>query len=436
MPSIQLKTKIPGPKSQALFAERQAAVPRGPFHGTPAFVTRAKGALLEDIDGNTFIDLASGIGVLNVGHMAPEIVQAIHAQADQALHLSFNVTPYEGYVRLAQKLNEATPGNFSKKTFLVTTGAEAVENAIKIARAYTKRQAIVCFDHAFHGRTYMAMSLTSKVKPYRQDFGPFNPEIYRVPYPYPYRGVSADEAFKRFEDVVNTQVGVTHTAAVILEPVQGEGGFLSAPKEFLQKLRDYCTANKIVLIADEIQSGFGRTGAMFACDHAGIAPDLITTAKGLGGGMPVAAVTGRAEIMDAPLEGGIGGTYNGNPVACAAALAVFDLLEDGKIIAHAKKVGEALRNKLAGFAERYPTVGDVRGVGPMLALELVKDKASKEPHPDGTKQLIKHCFERGVIMLSAGTYGNVIRFLPPLVIETAQLEEALAVVESGLKELR
>lgn len=436
MGSIQLKTRIPGPKSQALFAERQAAVPRGPFHGTPVFVNRARGALLDDIDGNTFIDLASGIGVLNVGHMASDVVQAIHAQADQTLHLSFNVTPYEGYLRLAQKLNEATPGTFAKKTFLVTTGAEAVENAIKIARAYTGRQAIVCFDHAFHGRTYMAMSLTSKVKPYRQGFGPFNPEVYRVPFPYPYRGVSADEAYERFADVINTQIGPTQTAAVILEPVLGEGGFVPAPKEFLQRVRDYCTANKIVLIADEIQSGFGRTGTMFACEHSGIAPDLITTAKGMGGGMPIAAVTGRAEIMDAPLEGGIGGTYNGNPVACAAALAVFKLFEDGKILTHAKKMGEQLRARLAGFAERYPVVGDVRGLGPMLAIELVKDKSSKEPHPDAAKQLIKHCFERGVIMLSAGTYGNAIRFLPPLVIETEQLEEALAVVESGLKELR
>lgn len=436
MNSIQLKTKIPGPKSLALMAERHIAVPRGPFHSTPIFVKKAKGAILEDVDGNQFIDLASGIGVLNVGHVNDEVARAVRAQADEAFHLSFNVTPYESYVRLAQKLNDATPGNFPKKTFLTSTGAEAVENAIKIARAHTGRQAIVCFDHAFHGRTYMAMSLTSKVKPYRLGFGPLAPEVYRVPYPYPYRGHASEDCFRRFEDVVNTQVGVANTAAVIIEPVLGEGGFVPAPKDFMQKLRDFCTANKIVLIADEIQTGFGRTGTMFACEHTGVAPDLITTAKGLGGGLPVAAVTGRAEMMDAPLEGGIGGTYNGNPVACAAALAVFKSFEDGKLLSQARKLGELLHERLRGFESRYKVIGEVRGLGPMQGFELVKDRGTREPFPEATKQLIKHCYENGVVMLSAGTYGNVIRLLMPLVIEQTQLDEALGVIESGLREIK
>lgn len=443
MPSIQLKTKIPGPKSIALMEERKQHVARGPFHSTPLFVKRAHGAVLEDVDGNHFLDFAAGIGVANVGHTDAQVVKGITDQAAQALHLSFNVTAYEGYVRLAQKLNQLTPGNFAKKTFLVNTGAEAVENAIKIARVHTGKQAIICFDHAFHGRTYMAMSLTAKVKPYRYGFGPFNPEVYRVPFPYAYRWPAtsdpekvSDECFKRFEEVVTSQVGVGHTAAVIIEPVLGEGGFVPAPHSFLRKLRDFCTANNIVLIADEIQTGFGRTGKMFACEHAGIAPDLITIAKGLGGGMPIAAVTGRAEMMDAPIEGGIGGTYNGNPVSCAAALATIAAFESGELLKHVQKLAAVIDRRLKDCYGRFSIIGDVRGWGVMQGFELVKSRESKDPNPDATKALLKYCYEHGVVMLSAGTFSNVVRMLMPLVMSEEQLEEGLNVIEAGLKGLQ
>ena len=443
MASIQLKTKVPGPKSIALMEERRQHVARGPFHSTPLFVKRAHGAVLEDVDGNQFLDFAAGIGVANVGHTAEQVVKDIQSQAAQALHLSFNVTAYESYVRLAQKLNQLTPGKFAKKTFLVNTGAEAVENAVKIARVHTGRQAVICFDHAFHGRTYMAMSLTAKVKPYRYGFGPFNPEIYRVPFPYAYRWPSisdvervSEECFKRFEEVVTTQVGVGHTAAVIIEPVLGEGGFVPAPVSFLRKLSDFCTANGIVLIADEIQTGFGRTGKLFACEHADIAPDLMTIAKGLGGGMPIAAVTGRSEMMDAPIEGGIGGTYNGNPVACAAALATIAAFESGELLKHSQLLGATIERRLKDFYSRFELIGDVRGWGAMQGFELVKSRASKEPNPDAAKALLKYCYEHGVVMLGAGTYSNVIRMLMPLVMSQEQLEEGLTVIEAGLKTLR
>jgi 4-aminobutyrate aminotransferase/(S)-3-amino-2-methylpropionate transaminase len=361
--------------------------------------------------------------------------------------VGFNVTPYESYVRVCEKLNQLTPGNFPKKSFLVNSGAEAVENAIKIARAHTGRQAVVCFDHGYHGRTYMAMSLTSKSKPYKYGFGPFNSEIYRAPFPYAYRWnqtsgshpVSDEqvsrECFKQFEDLVNAQIGATQVAAVILEPILGEGGFVPAPKEFLAKLRDFCTTHKIVLIADEIQTGFGRTGTLFASEQLGLVPDLITAAKGLGGGMPLSAVTGRAEIMDAPMEGGIGGTYCGNPVACAAALAVFETFEKTDLLARAKKLGEQIQSKLSEWKKNYPIVGDVRGLGPMQAIELVKDRATKEPDAETAKKLVRYCYERGLVIMTAGTNGNVVRLLMPLVIEPATLQEGLAVLQAGIQEL-
>lgn len=442
--AIQLKTSIPGPKSKALMEERRAQVCRGPFHSTPIFAASAKGALVNDVDGNTYIDLASGIGVVNVGHAPDELVAAIREQAGKMLHTSFNVIPYEAYVQVAAKLNKAVPGNFAKKTLLVNSGAEAVENAVKIARAFTKRQSVICFEHGYHGRTYMAMTLTSKVKPYRQDFGPFNSDVYRAPFPYIYRWAGGDgdsakvsnECFARFEEIVTTQVGAANTAAVIIEPVLGEGGFVPVPVEFMKKLREFCTANGIVLIADEVQTGFGRTGKLFACEHYGIAPDLSTLAKGLGGGLPLAAVTGRAEIMDAPIEGGVGGTYGGNPVACASALAVFKMFEEGKVLDNAKAVAATLNQRLAGWKEKFAFIGDVRGLGPMQAIELVKDRKTKEPNREATAQLTKYCYEHGVVILSAGTFGNVIRLLVPLVIEAGQLEEALNVIESGLKEIK
>lgn len=441
--TIQLKTPIPGPKSQALMKERLTQVARGPFHSTPIFIERAKGAVIEDVDGNHLIDFASGIGVVNVGHTPEKVVRAIQAQAENVLHAGFNVTPYASYVELAKRLNHATPGNFAKKTLLVNSGAEAVENAIKIARAHTGRQAVVCFDHAFHGRTYMAMTLTSKVKPYKTGFGPFMPEVFRAPFPYVYRWPNAiqaaqvvDECFKRFEEMVVHQIGSNNVAAVIIEPVLGEGGFVPAPKEFLAKLREFCTANGIVLIADEIQSGFGRTGTLFASEQLEWVPDLVTMAKGLGGGMPIAAVTGRAEMMDAPVEGGVGGTYGGNPVACAAALAVFDLFEDGSLLNHARDLGQTLAKRLQNWKEQFPLIGEVRGLGPMQAIEFVKDRKTRAPNKEAAGQLAKYCYERGLVILTAGTYGNVIRLLVPLVIEADQLEEGLGILESGIRELK
>jgi 4-aminobutyrate aminotransferase/(S)-3-amino-2-methylpropionate transaminase len=415
-------------------ARRRSAVARGPFHGTPIFVDHAHGALITDVDGNVFIDLAAGIGVVNTGHTPAALVNAIKAQADRLLHGSFNVTPYESYVALCEALNAKAPGAFAKKSFLANSGAEAVENAIKIARAHTGRPGVVAFEHAFHGRTFMAMSLTYKEKPYKTGFAPLNGDVHRAPFPYPYHDVSAEQAFKGFTDLVE-KVTATKLAAVILEPVQGEGGFLPAPKEFLAKLSSFCAQHGIVVISDEIQCGFGRTGTLFASEQLGFVPDLILTAKGLGGGLPISAVTGRAEIMDAPIEGGIGGTFGGNPVAVASALAVLKTLEDGAFFARAQQLGRSVLKTLQGWKEKYPIIGDVRGLGPMLAFELVRDRASKEPYADGAKALVKLCYERGVVLMTAGSYGNCVRLLFPLVITDEQLAEAFAVVEEGLARL-
>lgn len=436
---VKLKTQIPGPESQKWMARRQAAVARGPFHVTPLFVRKAHGALLEDVDGNQLIDFAAGIGVVNVGHTPERVTKAIHAQVDQLIHASINVTAYPLYVELCEKLNEKTPGTFKKKTFLANSGAEAVENAIKIARAYTGRTGVVCFEHAFHGRTYMAMALTYKDKPYKAGFGPFASEVVRAPFPYTYRWsdktqseeVVSHEAFAKFVEVADAN----KPAAVIIEPVQGEGGFLPVPREFARLVREYCTQNNVVLIADEIQTGFGRTGTLYASEQLGIVPDLITSAKGLGAGMPISAVTGRAEIMDAPSEGGIGGTYCGNPVACAAALAVFEEFEKHDMAATAQKLGSTLRERLNNWKEKYNCIGEVRGVGPMLALEFVKDRATKEAYPEGAKALVKFCYERGLVIMTAGSLGNVVRLLMPLVIDSADLEEGLQILESGIREI-
>ncbi|HEX4926172.1 MAG TPA: 4-aminobutyrate--2-oxoglutarate transaminase [Bdellovibrionales bacterium] len=418
---------------------RHEAVARGPFHCTQIFAKSAKGAVITDVDGNELIDFAAGIGVVNVGHCNPHVVEAIQRQAAELVHGSFNVTPYERYVQVAEKLNQLTPGSFKKKTFLANSGAEAVENAIKIARAFTNRPAIVSFEHGFHGRTYMAMTLTAKDKPYKTGFGPFNSEVYRAPYPDPYRWpggaerVSA-ECFAKFEELIQ-QIGPAKVAAVIFEPVLGEGGFIPFPKDFLASLSSFCKRNGTVLIADEIQSGFGRTGTLFASEQLGLEPDLITLAKGLAAGMPLSAVTGRAEIMDAPIEGGIGGTYGGNPVACAAALAVFELFEKGDLLARSKRLGEKIEARLRGWQQKYSVIGNVRGLGPMQAIELVKDPKSKEPNPEATKALMAYCNRNGLIIMSAGTYGNVIRLLMPLVIEDGQLERGFTIMEQGLQEI-
>jgi 4-aminobutyrate aminotransferase/(S)-3-amino-2-methylpropionate transaminase len=443
--AIRLRTKLPGPKSLQLMEHRKLHVARGPFHATPIFIERARGAVIEDVDGNHLIDLAAGIAVNNIGSTSQRVVEAVQQQAQKFLHASFNVTPYEIYSTLCEKLNRAFPGNpsFERKSFLVNSGAEAVENAIKIARAFTQRSSIVCFDHAFHGRTYMAMTLTAKFKPYKYGFGPFNPEVSRAQFPYAYRWQSgsdpakvSEECFSSFEDHIHSQLSPTQEAAVIIEPITGEGGFIPAPQEFLARLREFCTRYGIVLIADEIQTGFGRTGTLFACEQLKLTPDLLITAKGLGGGMPISAVTGRADIMDAPIEGGIGGTFAGNPISCAAALAVFETIEKDGVLFHARQLAQRLEARLQQWKERYPIIGDVRGLGVMQAIEFVKSRETKQPHPEAVKALTKYAYEHGVIAMSAGTYSNVLRFLPPLTTEFALLEEGLDVLESGLKNLK
>ena len=440
MGDILLKTLVPGPKSQALMKRRAQAVARGPFHATPVFIEQAQGALIQDVDGNTFVDLAAGLGVVNVGHCPPSVVSAIQLQAARFLHAGFNVTPYEGYVELSERLNRIVPGAWEKKTLLVNSGAEAVENAIKIARAYTKRSSVVCFDHAYHGRTYMAMSLTAKAKPYKSGFAPFNSDVYRAPYPYAYRWPTTNEpeqvsreCFAKFCELIQTQVGAENVAAVIIEPVLGEGGFVPAPPSFLQALRSYCSEHGMVLIFDEVQTGFGRTGAFFASQRLGVTPDLMTLAKGLGDGLPIAAVTGRADMMDAPGEGGIGGTFGGNPLACAGALAVADLFEHGSVASHSQVIETVLEGRLAEWFKRYPVIGDVRGLGPMRGVEFVKDRFTREPSKEAVQKILKHSYENGVICLGAGTFGNVLRFLVPLVISESQLNEALDVVERGIQ---
>jgi 4-aminobutyrate aminotransferase / (S)-3-amino-2-methylpropionate transaminase / 5-aminovalerate transaminase len=440
--AIEIKTEIPGPLSRSLMEVRRNEMSKAPFHTTPIFVKKAKGAVIEDVDGNRLIDFAAGIGVTNTGHAPDSVIKAIAEQAQMFLHTSFNVLAYSGYVDVCKKLNELTPGKFKKKTFLINSGAEAVENAIKVSRTFTKRQAVICFDHAFHGRTYMAMTLTSKAKPYRYECGPYSSEVYRAPFPYCYRWPTgsdpeqvSNECFQQFEELVNSRIGATQVAAVIIEPVLGEGGFVPAPKNFMKRLRDFCTTHGIVLIADEIQTGFGRTGSIYACEQLGVEPDLITSAKGLAGGMPLSALTGRAEIMDSPIDGGIGGTFGGNPLSCVAALEVIKLFEKGAILKNAAMVAGVLNRRLSQWKEKFTSIGDVRGLGPMMALEFVRDRKTKVPYPELAKKLTQYCYEHGVVLMSAGTYSNVTRFLCPLSIDEATLNEGLDVVEKGLQEL-
>jgi len=393
--------------------------------------------VIEDVDGNQLLDFASGIAVTNLGHCPADIVKAAKAQLDMFMHTSFNVVPYEGYVELAERLNRLTPGRFAKKTFLANSGAEAIENAVKIARAATGRQAVVVFEHGFHGRTFMAMTMTSKLG-YRQGFAPFCGEVYRTPFPYAYRCPEADAsewAMRQLRELVLHHVGAKNVAAVVIELVLGEGGFVNAPPEFVQQLATFCKEHGILLVADEIQTGFGRTGKLFACEHYGVEPDLMTLAKGLGSGLPISAVVGRAEVMDAPLEGAIGGTYGGNPVAIAAALTVLDRFEadGGKIFERIGEVGKRIESRLLAWKERFPVIGDVRGIGPMRAIELVKDRQTKEPDKQSANALAKYCYEHGLIVLGAGTHGNVLRFAPPLVIADEELDEGLSVIENGLE---
>ncbi|MED1950519.1 4-aminobutyrate--2-oxoglutarate transaminase [Brevibacillus centrosporus] len=439
---IQLKTAVPGPKSQEMLAKKEVNVPRGPSNTTPAFVAKAEGALLTDIDGNTFIDFAGAIGSINAGHCPPAVVEALKAQLDQYIHTCFHVMMYEPYVQLAEKLNQITPGDHAKKTFFLNSGAEAVENAVKIARKYTGRKAIISFERGFHGRTLLAMSLTSKVRPYKYEFGPFAPDTYKMTYPYYYRSPydaspeeTDAEVLRRFEDFFLAEVAADNVAAIIMEPVQGEGGFVVPSKTFVKGVKAICEKYGILLIADEVQTGFGRTGKMFAMEHYDVVPDIITMSKSMGAGMPISAVTGRAEIMDAPNPGEIGGTYGGSPLGCIAALKVIEMMEQDGFLDHANKVGSTILKRFEKFKQQFAEVGDARGLGAMCAIELVKDKGSKEPNKELTAKIVQACYQNGLVVMAAGLYSNVIRVLSPLVISDEQLEEGLNVLESVLAEL-
>lgn len=441
--SIRLVTEIPGPRSREIVERAARVVPRAISVAAPIAVAEARGALVTDVDGNTFIDLAGGIGVVNVGHAPGPVVEAIRQQAGRFLHTDFSVAPYESYVELAERLAEVAPGpEGPKKACFFNSGAEAVENAVKFARAYTRRPAMVAFDGAFHGRTLMALSLTSKARPYKVGLGPFAPEVYRVPFAYCYRcpvglshpdcGAACAEALER---AFTTRVSPDETAAVIFEPVQGEGGFVVPPAEFLQRVEAICRERGVLLIADEIQSGFGRTGALFACERLGIHPDIVCLAKSIAAGLPLSAVVGRREVMDAPMEGGIGGTYVGNPVACAAALRVLDMVEAEDLPARAEAIGRYLTDRFRGLMERCRLIGDVRGLGAMVAIELVRDRQTKEPATKETGAVLQAALKRGVLAVGCGIYGNVIRFLNPLVITDDQLAEALDVIEGVVTEV-
>ncbi len=435
MKAIHLVTEVPGPRSRALMARRDAVIPPGVAHSTPVFVERARGAVVTDVDGNRLLDFAGGIGTLNVGHAHPAVVEAARAQLDRLTHGCFAVTPYESYVALAERLVAITPVRPPKKVMLANSGVEAVENAVKIARRATGREGIVVFEHGFHGRTLLGMSMTSKVKPYKHGFGPFAPEVYRLPYPDLYRRQApADEPTFRaeLEAFFATHVAPDRVACVVIELVLGEGGFVPAPAPFVAVLAELCRRHGIVLVADEIQTGFGRTGRMWASEHYGLEPDLVTLAKSLAGGLPLSAVVGRAELMDAAQPGGLGGTYVGNPVACAAALAVLDLFENERLVERAARIGGVVAARFERFARDIPAVGDARGLGAMRALELVRDRATREPDKERTQAVARRAWESGLLLLTAGTHGNVIRTLMPLTITDEQLEEGLGVLEHAL----
>ena len=415
-----------------MHARRSGAVPAGVSTTLPVYVDRAGGGVIVDIDGNSLIDLGSGIAVASVGNSAPRVVAAVRDAVEKFTHTCFMVTPYEGYVAVAEKLNELTPGAHAKKSALFNSGSEAVENAVKIARLATGRTAVVVFDHAYHGRTNLTMALTAKAMPYKTGFGPFAPEIYRMPMSYPYRdGLGGKEAAARAISQIAAQIGADRVAAVLIEPIQGEGGFIVPAEGFLPAISQWCTANGVVFIADEIQTGFCRTGDWFASDHEGVVPDMVTTAKGIAGGFPLAGVTGRADLMDAVHPGGLGGTYGGNPVACAAGLAAIETMEAEDLCAAARRIEQIARPRLAEVAAQTGRIGDIRGRGAMLAVEFVL-RGSTDPDPGAAQAVAKACHAAGVVVLTCGTYGNVIRLLPPLVIGEALLAEGLAVLQDAV----
>ena len=430
MSAIRLNTPVPGPRSRALAARQTASVTSALSVAHPIFVAHARGATITDVDGNTFIDFTGGIGVMNVGHARREVVAAIAHAAGSFTHSAFQVAAYESYIAVAEKLCQLAPIAGDTRALLLSTGAEAVENAVKIARAATGRSGVLCFEHAFHGRTLLGMSLTGKTVPYKHGFGPFAPEVYRLPYPYPFRDISIRGGL---DAALQTIVQPSELAAVIIEPVLGEGGFITPPHAFWPELRAFCNRHGVLLILDEVQTGFGRTGTMFAAEQLGIAPDLMTVAKSMGGGMPLSGVVGRADVMNAVPRGGVGGTYGGNPVACAAALAAMQIIDTDIVgTGRAAAVGRVVRDRLERLAARAPLIGDVRGLGAMLAIELVGDQRTKEPAARETQDAIAAARDRGVLLLSAGTYGNVIRFLMPLSIDDDTLAEGLSVIDQVL----
>ena len=420
---------------------RETAVPRGPYNVTPIVIARGEGAVIEDVDGNRFIDFAGGIGALNTGHAPASVVRAIQQQAERSLHSCFHVTMNEPYLKLAETMNRITPGDHAKKTFFVNSGAEGVENAIKVARRYTGRSGIICFEDAFHGRTLLTLSLTSRVHPYKDRFGPYAPEIHRMPYSYCYRcpwgkkypgcniecGTFLEDFFKRYADPETI-------AALLVEPILGEGGFVMPPQEYYPILANICRKYGILIIADEVQTGFGRTGTMWASAHWDLVPDIIVASKSIAAGMPLASITGRSEIMDAAMDGSLGGTFGGNPISCAAALATIELMEKQNLAEKANRIGQKVRLRFESLWKKCPTVGNVRGAGAMRAIEFVKDRATKDPAKDLVKTIARLCYERGLIVIPAGTYGNVIRTLMPLVITDEQLEEGLDVLEGAVVE--
>ena len=423
------------PTNEDLARRRAAAVPRGVGNMLQVYADRASNAELWDVEGRRLIDFASGIAVLNTGHLHPKIQAAVGAQLSRLSHACFQVTPYESYVALAERLNSLMPAAGPHKTLFLTTGAEAVENAIKIARYHTRRSAVIAFGGGFHGRTLACMSLTGKVQPYKAGFGPLLPEVFHAPFPMAYHGVSTAHSLAALEHLFKADVDPARVAAIIVEPVQGEGGFYVAPPEFLRALRALCDQHGIVLIIDEIQTGFARTGRMFAIEHSGVEPDLMTVAKSLAGGVPLSAVIGKAPIMDAPLAGGLGGTYAGSPLGCAAGLAVLDVIETEKLCARAERLGSTLLARLSDLQTRWSCIGEVRGLGAMVAMELVKDRRADAPDADLAKALVQAAGRRGLVLLSCGIYGNVIRFLTPLTIPDGILAEGLAILEAALEDV-
>lgn len=425
----RLVTPIPGPLSQQLQSRKETAVARGVGTTLPVYVVAAGGGVLADVDGNQLIDFGSGIAVTTVGNSAPAVVDAVTQQVSAFTHTCFMVTPYEGYLRVAEELNRLTPGDHDKRTVLFNSGAEAVENAVKIARAHTRRQAVVVFDHAYHGRTNLTMAMTAKNQPYKHGFGPFAGEVYRVPTSFPLHDGEFDgaEAARRAVDLIDKQVGSDNVAAVVIEPIHGEGGFIVPAPGFLCALQNWCTEAGAVFVADEVQTGFARTGAMFACEHDDVVPDLIVTAKGIAGGLPLSAVTGRTEIMDAPHVGGLGGTYGGNPLACAAAIAVIETIERDQLVARARHIGDTMIGRLTAMAAADPRIAEVRGRGAMIAVELVKP-GTVDPDADLTKRIAATAHAQGLVVLTCGTYGNVLRFLPPLSMPDHLLTEGLDIL--------